>query len=102
MIISSTSGVGVVFVATGGDFPDSLAGGPAAAAVADAGGRNTLGYKRMQKALELMNLKLTNVLGDVTGVTGPAELLAAEAPPPLTVTPESGSPFSVTFPLMLG
>jgi transposase len=26
--------------------------------------------QRMQKALELMNLKLTNVLGDVTGVTG--------------------------------
>jgi hypothetical protein len=24
----------------------------------------------MQKALELMNLKLTKVLGDVTGVTG--------------------------------
>src|SRR6059058_1281197 len=26
--------------------------------------------QRMQKALELMNLKLTKVLGDVTGVTG--------------------------------
>ena len=26
--------------------------------------------QRMQKALELMNLKLTNVLGDITGVTG--------------------------------
>ncbi len=26
--------------------------------------------QRMQKALQLMNLKLTNVLGDVTGVTG--------------------------------
>ena len=26
--------------------------------------------QRMQKALELMNLKLTGVLGDVTGVTG--------------------------------
>src|SRR5262249_61502379 len=26
--------------------------------------------QRMQKALELMNLKLTTVLGDITGVTG--------------------------------
>jgi transposase len=26
--------------------------------------------QRMQKALELMNLKLTNVVGDITGVTG--------------------------------
>ena len=26
--------------------------------------------QRMQKALQLMNLKLTNVLGDITGVTG--------------------------------
>lgn len=26
--------------------------------------------QRMQKVLELMNLKLTKVLGDVTGVTG--------------------------------
>src|SRR5947209_465109 len=48
--------------------------------------------QRMQKALELMNLKLTRVLGDVTGVTGLSQAVRDMAKSPGDLLPEGSFP----------